>query len=52
MGVGTRPRTSRSKPGSPLLPQNGWAADQGIVDRMRDYRDWWNIPARRPSGPR
>ena len=48
-GIG-RTAPSRVK-GSTPAPVNGdWQADPGIINRMRDYRDWWNIPARRAPG--
>ena len=40
----------------PTLPASGqahadgdWQA-AGIMDQMVAYRDWWNLPARRPHG--
>ena len=43
-------------------PSPDWRADNGIVDRMSAYSEWWNLPAgksrparkaaRIPRGPR
>ncbi|MDB5050725.1 MAG: hypothetical protein JWO30_3796 [Fibrobacteres bacterium] len=30
-----------------LHPENDWQAS-GLIDQMLAYRDWWNLPNRRP----
>jgi hypothetical protein len=32
------------------VPEPDWQAT-GIVDQMLAYRDWWNLPVRRPLHP-
>jgi hypothetical protein len=40
------PFNARSAAGQAPVGED-WHAD-GIVDRMLAYRDWWNLPVRRP----
>jgi len=44
-----RPTTAHSKGSAPAPVKGDWEADPGIINRMRDYRDWWNVPARRTT---
>lgn len=51
-------RTAQGKPApAPRAPEatgpapagSDWQPSKGIIDSMSAYRDWWNMPTRRPK---